>query len=377
MPKIKYPYEFDPKKRELATKYRRGRTALYFLGTFFSLCITLGILFSGFHVMLRDFVSNLPFPTIVYGFVILLTYTIFQLPISFYSSYIYEKKFNLSNYTTKSWLKDFIKAAIISYPLMLLVIGILYFTIHTFSPWWIYASIFYIMFSIAMNYIYPFVIVPFMWKVQPYTDKGMKEKILNLCRKLGVTGIRNVVLINESEKSVKPNAVFMGLGNSKRIGLFDNLTNNFSRDEIETVVGHELGHYIQKDILRGIVLESIMIFPILYLVNYFVPIIGPFFTINSVYSISSLPLIGLINGILGFLLMPVVNTHSRWRESNADKFALIHLNKPDAQISTEKKLADMSLSTLKANPFLEFWLFTHPSVHRRIEMAERWKKYKK
>ena len=76
---------------------------------------------------------------------------------------------------------------------------------------------------------------------------------------------------------------------------------------------------------------------------------------------------------LVFLLMPLTNTHSRWRESEADRFALEHVQKPSAQASSEKRLADMNLSELKAHPLIEFWMLSHPPTIRRIKMAEKWK----
>lgn len=374
MPRIKYPYEFDPQKRRIAKTYRRGRLLLYFLGLLVSSGIALIILYSGLHTALRDFVSNYPFPTQFFTLLIFLTVSAATFPLTVYSTFIYEKKFKLSLYTFAGWLKDYLKMSLISYIFGLILVSLLYFSIHTFSLWWIYASIFYIVFYILVNYIYPMLIVPFMWKTEPYRDKGMKEKILRLCRKLGAMNIRDVVVAKESEKSIRPNAFFYGLGNQQKIALFDNLLNKFTRDEIETVVGHELGHYINKDIIRGLILEAIIIFPALFAIDYSVRIFAPAFHIQGIGDLASLPLIGLINGVIAFILMPLVNAHSRWRESQADKFALEHVQKPFAQASMEKRIADMHLSELRSHPLIEFWLFTHPSTIRRIRMAEDWKR---
>lgn len=377
MPRIKYPYEFDPKKRRIANSYRRGKLLFYFLGLLISLGTALLILFSGLNVTIRDFIFQYPLPTLFYGFLILLVFTITGFPVAFYSGYIYDRKFKLVRYKITGWLKDYLKSNLIYYIFSLIVISVLYYSIRTFSPWWIYAGIFYIIFSIAINYIFPLFIVPFMWKTEPYKDKSMKKKILNLCRKLGVMNIRNVFVVKESEKTVRSNAFFYGMGNQQKIALFDNLLNDFTRNEVETVVGHELGHYVNKDIIRGLVLESILIFPMLFVVDYLVGTFTPLFSIQGISDLASLPLIGLVYGTLGFLLMPAVNTHSRWREAQADKFALDHVKKPSAQISTEKRLSDMNLSPLSAHPLIELWLFTHPSTIRRIKMAENWKRTKK
>lgn len=373
MSKTKYPYEFDPKKRKIAKEYRRGKFLHYFLGLFISLGIALFILFSGLNLSIRDFSLQYPFPTLVNAFLVFLIFTITGFPLSFYSSFVFDHKFKLSRYTISGWFKDFLKGNLIYYIISLLIISGLYFSIYTFSPWWVYAGILFVIFSITMNYVYPFVIIPFMWRTSPYHDRLMKNRILKLCRKIGVTEIENVTVIKESEKSVRPNAVFMGFGNSKQIGLFDTLLNTFTRNEVETVVGHELGHYVNKDILQGIILEAILIFPMLFAVDYFVGIYGHVFGIQAIGDLASLPLIGLIYGTLNFILMPLGNTYSRWRESEADKFALMHVGKPVAQVSTEKRLADLHLSEVEAHPLLEFWFYSHPATIRRINMAKNWK----
>ncbi len=372
MKKIKYPYEFDPKKRKMAKDYRRGRILIYVFGSLLSLSMFLFILSTGYHIVLRDIAMQHPFPVLLYGLAILLILTFFKLPLTFYSTYVYEHKFKLSRYNISSWLNDVVKMTLIGYVFSLITIYFLYLTIQNFFPWWIYAGILYIIFMAAINYIYPIMILPILWKVHPYKDFRMKRKILNLCRKLGVTGIRNIVVIKESEKSVKPNAVFMGFGNSKKIGLFDNLLSNFTKAEIETVIGHELGHYVNKDILKGILVDAILIFPVLFAVDYVVRNAGPVFGVATIGDIASLPLIILAFGILEFLLMPFINAYSRHRESEADGFALDHLSMPLAQISTEKKLADLSLSDLKPPWIVEMWLFTHPATFRRIRMAQEW-----
>ncbi len=376
MPKLKYPYQFDPKKRKIAKSYRRGRLSLFLIGVSVSVITSILILATGFSVTLREFVYQYPLPTLFYGFLILLTFSIVGFPLAYYSTLVFDRKFNLSRYTFLGWFKDYLKINLIGYVISLFLISVLYFTIRNLSPWWIFAGIFYIIFNITMNYVYPLIIIPFMWKTESYKDKSMKSKILALCRKLGVTNIKNIVVIKESEKSVRPNAVFMGFGNSRRIGLFDTLLNSFTKDEIETVVGHELGHYVNKDILRGMILESILIFPMLFAVDYFVELISPIFGISGIADIASLPLIALVYGILGFIVMPLNNTHSRWREAEADKFALEHVGKSNAQVSTEKRLADTHLAELDPHPLMEFWLFTHPSTIKRIRMAQRWRKRK-
>ncbi|MBI2084836.1 MAG: M48 family metalloprotease [Candidatus Aenigmarchaeota archaeon] len=374
MPRLKYPYEFDPEKRRIAKTYRRGRLLIFLFSILLSTSLILFILSTGYHITLKQLVAQYPSQTIFYALTFLFIITIFKFPLTFYSSYIYEHKFKLSRYSILSWLKDFVKMTLLGYVISLILIYFLYTTIRTFSAWWLFAGMLYAIFMTVMNYIYPLVILPFMWKVEPYKDSRMKQKILKLCRRLGVTSIKNIVVIKESEKSVRPNAVFMGFGNSRKIGLYDTLLGSFTKDETETVVGHELGHYVNRDVWKGFAIEAILIFPMLFAVDYVVDVSGPAFGIYSIADISSLPLIVLTFGILDFLLAPIVNAYSRHREAMADEFALEHVRKPFAQVSTEKRLADMGLSDSKPHWLVEFWLFNHPATFRRIKMAERWRK---
>ncbi|MBI2545505.1 MAG: M48 family metallopeptidase [Candidatus Aenigmarchaeota archaeon] len=376
MPKIKYPYQFDPKKRKIASEYRRAKLIMYFLSLIISLATGFFILYGGLHLAIKDFVVQYPLETITYPFLVLTIFSITGLPLSFYSSFIFDHKFKIATYKLSGWITDYLKGTLIYFVFSLIVIAGLYFSIRTFDPWWFTAGILYVIFSISMNYIFPFLIIPFMWKTETYKDKSMRARILKLCKNIGVNGIKNVIVIKESEKSVRPNAVFTGFGNSKEIGLFDTLLTTFTKDEIETVIGHELGHYINRDILKGVVLEAVLIFPILYLTDHFVNLYSPMFGINGINDLAMLPLFGIIYGTLNFLLMPLSNTFSRWMESKADKFALEHVRKPVAQVSTEKRLADLHLDEVEPNPIMEFWFRSHPSAIRRIRMAENWKRAK-
>ena len=369
-----YPYQFDPKKRAIALRYRRGRLLIYAASLLVTLAVVLSMLASGAHRVLGALALSFPFPWLVNVLFILVILTITSLPIAFYSTYRYEHLYGLARYTLRGWVTDFIKMTLVSYVVTLIMVALLYLS-FSFSPWWLFAGIFYIVMISALDYIFPFVILPFLWRTRPYQDAAMKKKILALCGQLGVSSIRNVVIIKESEKSIKPNAVFMGFGNSKEIGLFDNLLDQFTADEVETVVGHELGHYVHKDILRTIVLEAVLIIPTLIAVDAIVS--RGLFGVSGVRDIAALLLFGFAFSAIRFFLMPLANAYSRRMEDQADAFALDHVRKPDAQISAEKRLADMHLSELEPNKLVEFWLYTHPSTVKRIERAAQWKKAQK
>ncbi len=372
MPRIKYPYEYDPKKRKLAKIYSKGRLISGVVNGIVIPVLFFAIFyFSGLSALLRD--AMLPagsLAVVFYTFVFLSMTAIVQFPLRFYSGYIYEHKYNLSRYTLGGWLKDYFKSLALFY---LFTIPVIYglFLLLPLQNWWIYAGVAYFFLSVFLSTILPVFILPLFYKLEPYRNKTHLKRLLSVIKSAGVTNVQGIYVANESAKSVKANALFSGLGKTKRIVLFDTLVNNFTPDEVETVIGHEAGHYIQKDIWRGIIIDTILIFPMLYVVNA----VLTNYT-SSIADIANLPLIFLAFRVLDIILMPLTNAYSRHREAQADLFALETCRKPEAQASTEKRLVDTALGDHKPHPFVVFMLHTHPPVEKRVAMCREWKKKK-
>lgn len=370
--KIKYPYEYDPEKRRISKIYTKTRIINRIVNSIIVpiLFLSLFIAASG-HLWLLDVVNSVSteFFISVPLYVLILTafMIIVEFPLSFYSGYIYEHKYGLSNYKLKGWFKDFFKGEFISIIFFVPAIVVLYFIIGLTPLWWIYAGVLYAVITTIMDFFLPLILLPFFYKIEPYTDEVQKKRLLDMVKRAGVKDINTILVAKESEKSKKPNAMFTGFGHTKRIVMFDTLIDYFTPDETETVIGHELGHYVHKDTIKGLALDIILIFPILYIINLIIPFAA------FANPIVTLPLFLLIHEIIGLILMPLINTYSRHVEKKADIFALDISKKPDAQISTEKRLADMSLGDDFPHPLVEFFLFTHPMVSKRIQLCIDWK----
>ncbi|MFH1364860.1 MAG: M48 family metalloprotease, partial [Candidatus Aenigmatarchaeota archaeon] len=308
--------------------------------------------------------------TPLYAFILAIFLMIVQFPLGFYSSFVYEHKYNLSNYKLKGWFVDFLKETLISLIFFIPAITVLYYLIIFTPLWWLYAGIIYAVVATILDFMLPVILLPFFYKIEPYKNEKQKKKLLDMVRRAGISNIKTVLVANESEKSKKPNAMFAGFGHTKRIVLFDTLINYFTQDETETVIGHELGHYVNKDSMKGILIDIILIFPILYIISLILsPVIVSFIPI-----VATLPLFLLLYEIIELIIMPFINTYSRHVERKADIFALDISRKPDAQISTEKRLADMALGDDSPHPFVEFMFFTHPAIRKRIQSCLDWKK---
>jgi STE24 endopeptidase len=375
MAKIKYPYTFDKNKRNIARGYTRTKIMSGIVnGIFIPIIFFIAFLYTGWSNIILEASMGISELLVIpiYTVIFISILSLVQLPIRFYFSYVYEHKHNLSRQTVAGWVKDFTKAKFLSYVFFVPAVTGVYYLMGL-QNWWIIAGIIYIIIMAIMDYISPIIILPFFYKLKPYANKSHKKKILAICKKLGAGDIRNVLVANESEKSVKANAMFTGFGRTKRIVLFDTLLSTFTKAEIDTVIGHELGHYLNKDILKGFILDAILIFPTLYLVDMFLNTFSSGYGISP-YMITSLPLFMLSFMLIDLALMPFTAWYSRRLEANADLFALDHIKNPIAQISTERRLADNSLQDDEPPKWVELLLFDHPTVKDRIKMAQNWKK---
>lgn len=375
--RIKYPYEFNPNIREKAKQYSTGRIFnRVFTGMLLPIVIFIAILYSGFHLAIADFAVSLNALFFVQIFILALfaILTIIEFVPSFYFSYIREHKYGLSNYKLSGWFKDYFKGLLLEYIIALVTISAVYYLLGNFASWWIYAALFYAAFTFFFHYIFPVIVFPFFYKIKPYTDKLQKKRLLEMVHLAGAKEIRNVVLALESEKSKKANAMFSGLGNTKQIVLFDTLTANFTQAEVETVVAHELGHYVNKDVLRGTLLEIVLAFPTFYIADRGLNLFAPAFGISEISNIASLPLFILIYTLIGLAVTPLEHWYSRRIEAEADLFSLDITKKPNAQISTDKRLADMNLSEIEPHPLVEWYFYDHPSITKRIQMSTEWKR---
>lgn len=372
--KIKFPYEFDPKRRKLAKVYSKRKLITGIInGIVIELSFIALFLYLGYNLALGGALAGLgalAIPAYIFVFATLLTAVSF--PISFWSSYVYDKKHGLVVQPLRGWLKDFFKSLALGYIFTIPVFTGLYLLLPV-QNWWIYAGIIYFFLAAALNYIFPTVIFPWFYKTAPYRDRAQIAKLKALCGKAGVS-VSKVLVAKESEKSVRANAMFAGFGRTKRIVLFDTLLDKFAPPEVETVVAHELGHYVNRDIWRGLAMDAVKIFPVLFVMDYVLRASVGSFGISGMGDIASLPLFLLAYSLIGLAMMPLANTYWRHREARADYFAISSTRKPEANASTDRRLADIDLGDDDPHPAIEFIFENHPSIKKRIAMAERWKK---
>jgi STE24 endopeptidase len=161
----------------------------------------------------------------------------------------------------------------------------------------------------------------------------------------------------------------MGMGNTKRIALGDTLYENYSPDEIEVMLAHELAHQVHHDLELGVIVQSTLMVGSLYLAKLFLDWGIDAFGFTGPGDVAAVPLLALATGLFSFVTMPLTNAYSRWRERRADRYALQVTDDAQAFAKSMLRLADQNLSDLHPPDWVVWLLYDHPPVLQRVERA--------
>ena len=368
----------DPRKQEQAREYAHLRRRLLVGDLALAGVYVIIWLVSGWSIDLRNFLLSLTTNEwlVVAGFVLVFggIYFVIDLPLSYYSGYILPHRYDLSNQSLKDWIIDTLKGVLVGGVLSLLVIEIIYFVLRI-SPdlWWLWAGLILLFFNVILANLAPVLLLPLFYKFVPLEEEhaDLVTRLINLAEQAG-TKVRGVYKFDMSRRTKAANAAITGLGNTRRIILGDTLINEFTDDEIETVLAHELGHQVHHDIPVGIVVESVITLGGLYLVSLVLQWGVVAFGFESVSDIAAMPLFVLVIGIYGLLTMPLGNAYSRQRERRADEYALQATGKGAAYASALTLLANEDLAEADPEPWVEKLLYSHPALSKRIAKAENY-----
>lgn len=325
---------------------------------------------------LSEYFSNQYLLFLVFLFVVGFAGSILSFPISFYTGYYLEHKYNLSNQTLWKWILEGIKGLLVSLVIGVPILLLFYFTLNQFSDlWWLPFATLMFFISVVLSQIFPILIFPIFYKITPIENENLKERINKLARNARLK-VENVYRFDMSKNTKKANAAFTGLGKTKRIILGDTLLDNYSEDEIETVIAHELGHFKKKHIQKNILIGTVSSFLTLYLIAILYQNSLNWFGFNSITEISALPLLALWSMLIGVIQSPLGNILSRKYEFEADEYAINETKKPLAFINTLEKLTDQNLGDKEPHPFVEWFFYSHPSIKNRISAIEKFAKIK-
>ena len=318
----------------------------------------------GFGILERAFVDmseEMASLCFLLGFLVI--HTLINAPLSYYLTMVLDKRFGFSTTSNALFFKDLIQGLV-----LLVLFGALigYALIHFalyLEYWWVYAFAFVLLLVIGVNMIYPTLIAPIFNKFTPLEDESLKLRIEEL---MGQVGFRSsgIFVMDASKRDGRLNAYFGGLGKSKRVILFDTLLKKLSNDGILAILGHELGHFKHKDIVKNLCFNAVFLFALFAFIGLGVREVLAFggleLHIGGVFAF-----IFLISPLIGFYLMPLLGALSRRAEYRADEFG--------ASISSKMTLANALVRIINENksfphshPWYVFFHYTHPPLLERL-----------
>jgi len=361
-------------RSDQAKEYSRRKILLGLAGTVVFFALTLAFVVSGLSKALdgdiHRFVQNDYLALLVFAAVVGLGEVILTAPLSFYSGFLMEHKYHLSNQTFPAWVWENLKGMLVSIPVALPILLVFYYCLKTFGTlWWLPVGTVLFLVTVVLARLGPVLIFPLFYTFIPLEEGAMKQGILRLCREAGVH-VEGIFTFNLSKNTKKANAAFTGIGKSKRIILGDTLVQNFTDSEVESVFAHELGHYTMKHIWIMMGIGTVSSFLGLYVTALLYSATLPWLGFSSPHQIGALPLLSLWLGVYSLVASPLTNALSRKHEFAADRYAVKRTGLSGPLISALRKLATLNLADTTPPRIVEVLFHSHPSIDRRIRAIE-------
>jgi STE24 endopeptidase len=290
-------------------------------------------------------------------------------PLDVVAGFVLPRRAELLTQTFVGWLGDRLKALAIGGVLGLSAVEVVYALLR-WSPdrWWVGAGGVLTVGIVLLAAIVPIWLVPLFYRLTPLADPELSARILALADRMGVRAAA-VAVADFSRKGRAANAAVVGLGRTRRILVSDTLLREFPVEEVEVVLAHELGHHARRHVAKGLLLQSLLVFGALWIVDRALRVGAGALGLAGPADPAGLPFLALILMALGLLSAPVVAAWSRRLEREADRVALDVTRAPDAFVGTMERLARLNLAERRMGRVRELFFATHPSIEARIAAA--------
>lgn len=293
-----------------------------------------------------------------------------SLPFEFVRSSVIDRKYGLSSEPLRTWVRDHVKGLAIGLPLTILAAVAMYATMRFAGAWWwVVSALLFGAAAVVLSRLAPVLLMPLFYRFRPLERDALRDRLLTLSRRAGVP-VLGVFEWGLGEKTTRANAALVGVADTRRILLSDTLLKDYSDDEIEVILAHELAHHVHHDLWTGLALETIAIGASLWAAGAVIAAFGSRWGITRASDLAGLPLLALAAGAVSVLLAPLTNAWSRFNERRADRFALALTEQPTPFISAMRRLGAQNLAEERPSKPV-FWFFhTHPTIEERIASAK-------
>jgi STE24 endopeptidase len=362
----------DAETLRSSLSYAADTSRLDALGLLLDCALVVILLFGGLLAVYDRWIASLTSSVILAGVLFFLgllwAETVVGLPFSFYRNFRIEARYGFNRMTVRIWLADLAKSMLISSVLTATLAGVALVLI-SWSPgrWWLWLWGFFVVFSLVVMYISPYVIEPLFFTFKPVQAEEVEADTRRLMERAGLR-VDRVFQVDASKRSRHSNAYFSGIGRVRRIVLFDTLLEQMSREEVLAVLAHEAGHWKRRHLLKRIIATESGALIALCLAFQLVPWEGLPGLVGLTQA--SLPLrlviVGFLAALIAFPLTPVASFLSRRHEWEADRFAAELTGRPLDLASALIKLSRENLANLYPHPLYAAFYYTHPPLIERV-----------
>ncbi len=365
----------DEKEYRKTQLYEKDNLKLSFWSSSFNLAIIIIMIVAGGFALLdrfaRSFSNNNVIIALVFFGIIGFASEVINLPFVWYDTFVIEKKYGFNTMTIITFITDHLKSWFIALLIGIPVLGLITWIYYkTGKGFWLYAWGLITAFSVFINFFYSEWIVPLFNKQTPLIDSPLRTKIETFTEKTGFR-LKNIYVIDGSKRSTKANAYFSGFGSKKRIVLYDTLIKEMSDEEIVAVLGHEIGHYKRKHVMRSMISSVLLTGLMLFLFSMVVdsPLLSGAMGAETPSFHLGLIVFGILYSPLSLLIGLITNFISRKNEFEADKFVRDNYE-PGVLAAALKKLAVKNLSNMIPHPAYVFFHYSHPPLLARLAKLE-------
>jgi len=363
-----------------AARYHRRKRQAAIASLVLSVVILGGLLATGWSAALRTLSESAAraapasgqatFTVLAYVALLSLINELVGLPLGFYSGYILERRYDLSNETLAAWLRDRAKGFLLGVVLGGVLASLVYACMR-WSPdrWWLAAGAAFALLIVGLTNLAPVVLLPLFYSVKPLTRDQLRARLLTLAERAGAR-VLGAYEWGLAAKTKKANAALTGLGGTRRILVSDTMLSEYSDEEIEVVLAHELAHHVHGDIWKGIAFESALIVAGFLFASRVIAALASPLGLRGVDDVAGLPLLLLTAGAVSIVMVPLAHAMSRAFERRADRFALDLTRNPAAFISAMRRLGAQNLAEDRPSRVVQWLFYSHPPLHERIAAAQ-------
>jgi STE24 endopeptidase len=355
-----------------AARYHRLRRRATVVSMLMGACGLVALLASGWSAGLAAWLRGFGGGAIgaaLFAGVLAAGWELLSFPLAFYSSFLLDRKYGLSSESFETWLADHAKALGVGLVLSVGAVVAVYASMRLWPDrWWIVDTGLFAAVAIALSRLAPIVLMPMFYRFTPLARESLRDRLLALSTRAGVP-VLGVFEWGLGEKTTRANAALVGMGRTRRIIVSDTLLKDYSDDEVEVILAHELSHHVHHDMWSGLAVETCIIGASLAAAHAALTAIGPSFGIARASDVAGLPLLVLAGGAVSLLLTPLANAWSRHNERRADRYALTLTRGSAPFISAMRRLATQNLAEERPSGLVYWFFHTHPTIEQRISAA--------